>query len=175
MESALTNACTIKIDNFEGPFDLLFHLIEKNQFNIYDIPINTITDQYMDYLFAMQEMDLEIASEFLVMASTLLHIKSKMLLPSRKEEQQQEEDPREELVSRLLEYRKYKDFSYVLREREKEWTRVWWKLPEPITCVRRDEVVELVPEELRRVYTELLERNIKDESRCQRDEPHHPA
>ncbi|HPZ06121.1 MAG TPA: segregation/condensation protein A, partial [Clostridiales bacterium] len=87
MESALTKACKIKINNFEGPFDLLFHLIEKNQFNIYDIPINTITDQYMDYLFAMQEMDLEIASEFLVMASTLLHIKSKMLLPSRKEEQ----------------------------------------------------------------------------------------
>jgi len=161
LESALTNACTIKIDNFEGPFDLLFHLIEKNQFNIYDIPINTITDQYMDYLFTMQEMDLEIASEFLVMASTLLHIKSKMLLPSRKEEQQQEEDPREELVSRLLEYRKYKDFSYVLREREKEWAKVWWKLPEPITCVRKDEVVELVPEELRRVYTELLERNMK--------------
>ncbi|HPV01945.1 MAG TPA: segregation/condensation protein A [Clostridiales bacterium] len=159
MESSLTNACTIRIENFEGPFDLLFHLIEKNQFNIYDIPINTITDQYMDYLFAMQEMDLEIASEFLVMASTLLHIKSKMLLPSRKEEHQEEEDPREELVSRLLEYRKYKDFSYVLREREKEWSRVWWKLPEPIACIKKYDTVELVPGELKRVYQELLERN----------------
>ena len=161
MESALTKACKIKINNFEGPFDLLFHLIEKNQFNIYDIPINTITDQYMDYLFAMQEMDLEIASEFLVMASTLLHIKSKMLLPSRKEEQEQEEDPREELVLRLLEYRKYKDFSNVLREREKEWSKVCWKLPEVITLAQKDEIVEMIPDELKRVYTELLERNRK--------------
>jgi segregation and condensation protein A len=86
LESSLTNACKIRIENFEGPFDLLFHLIEKNQFSIYDIPINIITDQYMEYLFAMQELDLEVASEFLVMASTLLHIKSKMLLPSRKNE-----------------------------------------------------------------------------------------
>lgn len=159
MESALTNACKIKIDNFEGPFDLLFHLIEKNQFNIYDIPINTITDQYMDYLFAMQEMDLEIASEFLVMAATLLHIKSKMLLPNRKAEEQQEEDPREELVLRLLEYRKYKDFTNVLREHEKEWSKVWWKLPEVITFTRKDEVVEMIPGELKRVYMELLEKN----------------
>ncbi len=159
MESALTNACKIKIENFEGPFDLLFHLIEKNQFNIYDIPINIITDQYMEYLFAMQEMDLEIASEFLVMASTLLHIKSRMLLPSRKEEEQHEEDPREELVLRLLEYRKFKDFSQVLRQRETVWARVWWKLPEVISFTRKDEVLELVPEELKRVYTELLEKN----------------
>ncbi len=159
MESALTNACKIKIENFEGPFDLLFHLIEKNQFNIYDIPINIITDQYMEYLFAMQEMDLEIASEFLVMASTLLHIKSRMLLPSRKEEEQHEEDPREELVLRLLEYRKFKDFSQVLRQRETVWARVWWKLPEVISFTRKDEGLELVPEKLKRFYTELLEKN----------------
>ncbi len=159
MESALTNACKIKIENFEGPFDLLFHLIEKNQFNIYDIPINIITDQYMEYLFAMQEMDLEVASEFLVMASTLLHIKSRMLLPSRKEDQQQEDDPREELVIRLLEYKKFKKFSGVLREREKEWSKVCWKLPEVISFARKDEVMELIPEELKRVYTELLEKN----------------
>jgi len=83
----------------KGPFDLLFHLIEKNQINIYDIPIHEITDQYMDYLFAMQELDLEIASEFLVMAATLLHIKSKLLLPSPKREKEEDEpDPREELV-----------------------------------------------------------------------------
>ena len=84
MESVLSNACTIKIQNFEGPLDLLFHLIEKNKIDIYDIPIDEITDQYMDYLFKMQEMDLEIASEFLVMAATLLHIKSKLLLPNPK-------------------------------------------------------------------------------------------
>ena len=125
MESALTNACTIKIQNFEGPFDLLFHLIEENKVNIYDIPINIITDQYMEYLFAMQELDLEITSEFLVMASTLLHIKSKMLLPDKKENRQEEEDPREVLVLKLLEYRKYKEFSQVLRQREIEWSRLF--------------------------------------------------
>ena len=83
LESVLTNACRIKIDNFEGPFDLLFHLIEKNQFNIYDIPINIITDQYMEYLFSMRELDMEIASEFLVMAATLLHINHVCFCPQR--------------------------------------------------------------------------------------------
>ncbi len=161
MESSLTNACKIKIENFEGPFDLLFHLIEKNQFSIYDIPINIITDQYMEYLFAMQELDLEVASEFLVMASTLLHIKSKMLLPSRKNEVEQEEDPREELVVRLLEYKKFKAFTNILRQREAHWSNVYWKLPEVISFARSDEVLELVPSELKRVYLELLERNRK--------------
>jgi segregation and condensation protein A len=159
LESVLTNACKIKIDNFEGPFDLLFHLIEKNQFSIYDIPINIITDQYMEYLFAMQELDLEVTSEFLVMAATLLHIKSRMLLPSKKEEQKEEEDPREELVMRLLEYRKFKYFSNVLRQREKEWSKVYYKLPEIIQFKKREETLELAPDELRRIYEELLERN----------------
>lgn len=161
MESSLTNACKIRIENFEGPFDLLFHLIEKNQFSIYDIPINIITDQYMDYLFAMQELDLEVTSEFLVMASTLLHIKSKMLLPSRKDEIQQEEDPREELVLRLLEYKKFKAFTDTLRQREKDWSRVYWKLPEVISFARKDEVLELIPSELKRIYLELLDKNRK--------------
>lgn len=161
MESALTNACRIKIDNFEGPYDLLFHLIEKNQFSIYDIPINIITDQYMDYLFAMQEMDMEIASEFLVMTATLLHIKSRMLLPSRKEEQQEEVDPREELVMRLLEYRKFKEVSNIFKQREIEWSQVFYKLPEIISFAKKDEIIEMVPGELQRVYTELLERNRK--------------
>ncbi len=161
MESALTNACKIKIDNFEGPFDLLFHLIEKNQFSIYDIPINIITDQYMEYLFAMQELDMEVASEFLVMAATLLHIKSRMLLPSKKEEQQEELDPREELVMRLLEYRKFKQFSNTLRQREKDWAQAYYKLPEIIQFTRRDEILELVPDELKRIYISLLEENKK--------------
>ncbi len=159
MESALTNACKIKIENFEGPYDLLFHLIEKNQFSIYDIPINTITDQYMEYLFAMQEMDMEIASEFLLMTATLLHIKSRMLLPSRKLEEQEEVDPREELVLRLLEYRKYKEFSNVLRQQEEEWARVCYKLPEIVPITKRDETLELIPAELHRIYMELLEAN----------------
>lgn len=161
MESVLTNACKIKIDNFEGPFDLLFHLIEKNQFSIYDIPINIITDQYMEYLFAMQELDLEVTSEFLVTAATLLHIKSGMLLPSRKEEQQDEADPREELVARLLEYKKFKEFSSVLRQHEKEWSQAYYKLPEIIQVARKEETLELIPAELQRIYTELLEKNRK--------------
>jgi segregation and condensation protein A len=155
----LTNACRIKIDNFEGPFDLLFHLIEKNQFNIYDIPINIITDQYMEYLFAMQELDLEIASEFLVMAATLLHIKSRMLLPERNQKEPEETDPREELVMRLLEYRKFKDFTNVLRQREYEWAKVFYKLPEIIGVPDNEEVLELEPCKLRDVYLELLDKN----------------
>lgn len=161
MESVLTNACRIKIVNFEGPFDLLFHLIEKNQFSIYDIPINIITDQYMEYLFSMQELDLEVTSEFLVTAATLLHIKSKMLLPSKKEEQQEETDPREELVMRLLKYRKFKEFSGILRQREKDWALVYYKLPEIIPYTQKEEILELIPGELQRIYTELLEKNKK--------------
>ena len=159
MESALTHACTIKIDNFEGPFDLLFHLIEKNRFSIYDIPISIIADQYIEYLSAMRELDMEVASEFLVTAATLLHIKSRMLLPSKKEEEQEEKDPREELVMRLLEYKKFKEFSFTLKQREKEWAGVYYKLPEIIPVPQREEVLELVPDELRRVYAGLLVKN----------------
>lgn len=161
MESALTKACTIKIQNFEGPFDLLFHLIEKNQVNIYDIPINEITDQYMEYLFAMKELDLEIASEFLVMAATLLHIKSKMLLPEKKEKAEEEIDPREELVLKLIEYKKFKDFSKELKKREEIWDKVYYKLPEIIEFAQEEEIIELSAAELRSSYIELLEKNRK--------------
>jgi len=159
MESALTNACKIRIRNFEGPFDLLFHLIEKNQFNIYDIPINDITDQYMEYLAAMQELDLEIASEFLVTAATLLHIKSKMLLPDVKEKREEEVDPREELVLRLVEYKRYKEFSRILREKESQWEKAFYKLPERIGFEWEEPVYELSLDELKRVYREINERN----------------
>jgi len=155
----LTKACKIKIQNFEGPFDLLFHLIEKNQINIYDIPINEITDQYMDYLFAMRELDLEIASEFLVMAATLLHIKSRMLLPDRKEKQEEESDPREELVLKLIEYKKYKEFSVILKQREAEWGKLYYKLPEIIDFRHDEEVMELSADELKRIYADLLAKN----------------
>lgn len=160
MESVLTKACTIKIDNFEGPFDLLFHLMEKNQVSIYDIPVNIIADQYMEYLFAMKEMDLEIASEFLVMAATLLHIKSRMLLPEKKEQSTEEVDPREELIMRLIEYRKYKDFSGSLREREREWSGIYYKTPEIIKLTREDEILELDPLLLKKYYSDVLARNL---------------
>lgn len=161
MESSLTKACTIKIQNFEGPFDLLFHLIEKSQVNICDIPVNEITNQYMDYLFAMQQLDLEITSEFLVMAATLLHIKSKMLLPEKKEKQEDEVDPREELITKLIEYKKYKEFSRTLREREKEWDKVYYKLPEAIEFKWDDVILELSPDVLHKMYMRLIERNKK--------------
>ncbi len=161
MESALTKACTLKLDNFEGPFDLLFHLFEKNQVDIYDIPINAITDQYLDYLYAMQQLDLEVASEFLVMASTLLHIKSKMLLPEKKEQKEEELDPREELVRRLIEYKRYKEFTLELKEFEKKWDTVVFRLPEIIDLPVREEVLEIDPQVLRRQYLAILDRNRK--------------
>ena len=105
----------IKIDAFEGPMDLLMHLIEKNKIDIYDIPIAELTRQYLDYLDKFREFNIEIASSFLVMAATLLQIKSRMMLPKApKEEGVPEEDPRLELVQRILEYRKFKQVSQVL-------------------------------------------------------------
>ncbi|HOQ38095.1 MAG TPA: segregation/condensation protein A [Acetivibrio sp.] len=161
MESALTKACTIKIQNFEGPFDLLFHLIEKNKINIYDIPINEITDQYMDYLFKMQELDMEVASEFLVMAATLLHIKSRLLLPNPRQDEKEEIDPREELVLKLVEYKRYKRFTEILKQREQEGEKYFYRGPEEIDIRHVDEPVELSYDEIKRVYLELVERNEK--------------
>lgn len=108
----------VKLQVFEGPLDLLLHLIDKNKVNIYDIPIVEITDQYMEYISEMQKQDLNVMSEFLVMAATLLDIKSKMLLPPEVDEEGEELDPRAELVEKLLEYKMYKYMSYELRERE---------------------------------------------------------
>lgn len=99
----------IELESFQGPLDLLLHLIRKNELDIYDIPIAEITNQYLSYLDIMRELDLEVASEFLVMASTLMYIKSRMLLPVDEEEEEEEgEDPREELIRRLIEYQRYK-------------------------------------------------------------------
>lgn len=106
----------VRLDAFEGPLDLLLHLIDKNKVNIYDIPIAEITDQYMEYLDQMQQRDLDLMSEFLVMAATLLDIKSRMLLPAEKDEEGNDQDPREELVQQLLEYKMYKYMSYELKE-----------------------------------------------------------
>ncbi len=99
----------IELESFQGPLDLLLHLIRKNELDIYDIPIARITDQYLSYLDIMRDLDLEVASEFLVMASTLMYIKSRMLLPVDEEEEEgEDEDPREELIRRLIEYQRYK-------------------------------------------------------------------
>lgn len=123
----------ININNFQGPFDLLLHLIKKNEMDIYDIKIHEITNQYMEYLNEMKEVDLEITSEFIVIAATLLEIKSKFLLPKNKgEEEEEEKDPREELVSKLLEYKKFKAVSSYLRQRQEESGVVFSKKPEII-------------------------------------------
>ena len=108
----------LRLQHFEGPLDLLCHLIEKNDIDICDIPIAEITSQYMDYLAAMKKLDMDIASEFLLMGATLVHIKSRMMLPGKKNgaAEDGEVDPREELVRRLLEYKMYKYMSYDLRE-----------------------------------------------------------
>jgi segregation and condensation protein A len=115
------DAISIKLDGFEGPLDLLLHLIRKNEVNIYDIPIALITEQYFQYVELMQELDLDVAGEFLVMASTLIHIKSRMLLPRpdpSQDDLEGEEDPREALVRRLLEHQKYKAAAELLHEQE---------------------------------------------------------
>lgn len=110
-------ALSVKIESFEGPLDLLLHLIDINKFNIFDIPIVEITAQYMEYLRSMESQDLNVMSEFLVMAATLLEIKAKMLLPVEVDEEGEEIDPRDELVQKLLEYKMYKYMSYELRDR----------------------------------------------------------
>jgi segregation and condensation protein A len=107
----------LKLSNFEGPLDLLLHLIKLNEVNIYDIPISTITDQYIEYLEMMKELDLDVASEFLVMAATLMEIKSRMLLPTQPGEEEEEEDPRFELIEQILEYKKYKELAGNLGEK----------------------------------------------------------
>ncbi len=110
-------AIPVKLQAFEGPLDLLLHLIDKNKIDIYDIPIAEITDQYMAYVREMDTDDMNVTSEFLVMAATLLDIKSRMLLPRTEEEEEEEEDPREELVRRLLEYKMFKYLAGELKDR----------------------------------------------------------
>lgn len=120
---------SVKLEAFEGPLDLLLHLIDKNKVNIYDIPIVMITEQYLEYVNAMDKTDLNTISEFLVMAATLLDIKSKMLLPKQVNEEGEEEDPRQELVERLLEYKMYKYVSFELKDRQVDAQRALYKRP----------------------------------------------
>ena len=122
-------AIPVKLEVFEGPLDLLLHLIDKNKIDIYDIPIVEITNQYMEYIRAMEKEDLNIMSEFLLMAATLLDIKCRMLLPKEVNEEGEEEDPRQELVEQLLEYKMYKYMSYELRDRQVEGEQAMYRSP----------------------------------------------
>lgn len=128
----------IKIPVFEGPFDLLLHLIRENKLDIYDIPIALITGRYLEYIEIMKELNLEIAGDFLVMAATLIHIKSRMLLPPDEQAPPEEqEDPRIELVQRLVEYQRYKDAAGNLKIREEEWIKIFHR--EPISSEGEEE------------------------------------
>ena len=122
-------ALPVKIENFEGPLDLLLHLIDVNKFNIFDIPIVEITEQYLEFVRNMKTKDLNVMSEFLVMAATLLEIKAKMLLPVEIDEDGEEIDPREELVQKLLEYKMYKYMSYELKDRMQDAAKAMYKDP----------------------------------------------
>lgn len=121
---------SIRLPIFEGPFDLLLHLIKENKIDIYDIPISLITKQYLEYIEMMKELNLEIAGEFLVMASTLIHIKSRMLLPIEETAEDEEpQDPRLELVHKLLEYQAFKEAALGLKEKEQEMQLVFTRPP----------------------------------------------
>ena len=123
----------VRLPEFQGPLDLLLHLIQKNELDIYDIPIALITDQYLEEMMRMQELNLEVAGEFLLMAATLIYLKSKMLLPSSPqslEGEASDEDPRRELVERLVEYRKYKEAALTLEQKEDEMQQHFSRLPD---------------------------------------------
>jgi segregation and condensation protein A len=130
----------ITLQAFEGPLDLLVHLIKRNQVNVYDIPIALVTRQYLEYLNLMQELNLDVASEFLVMAATLIHIKSRMLLPRPDPTQadEPEEDPRDVLVRRLLEHEKFKAAAELLHEREQVRSAQWQRPDERIADLAGD-------------------------------------
>lgn len=158
----------VKLQVFEGPLDLLLHLIDKNKIDIYDIPIVEITNQYMEYIKAMEKEDLNVMSEFLVMAATLLDIKCKMLLPKEVNEDGEEEDPRQELVEQLLEYKMYKYMSYELKDRELESERVMYKTPtipqevmEYEQPVNLDELLEdLTLHKLNHIFKDVMKRQV---------------
>ena len=159
-------AIPLKLQVFEGPMDLLMHLIEKNKIDIYDIPIVTITDQYLEYVHRMEHDDMNVTSEFLVMAATLLDIKSRMLLPREENEEGEEEDPRDELVKRLLEYKMYKYMSEELKEKSRHAGMSYFKpqdLPEEVRSyvppLNYEELIgDRTVQSLENVFKEVLKR-----------------
>ncbi len=152
-----TNKYEIKIDNFEGPLDLLCHLIEKNKLDIFEVKISDITDQYIDYINQMEKINLEVTSEFLIMASTLLYLKSKTLLP--KETEDEEELTEEQLLQRIIDYKKYKEISKRLKENYEIFSKRIFKLPEiielPKQQLERNYEKNIIPE----LYAEVINKN----------------
>ena len=129
----------VKLDAFNGPLDLLLHLIQKYEIDIYDIPMKALTEQYMQYVHAMNQLEINVASEYLVMASELLMIKSKLLLPQTSIEEDIEEDPREDLVGRLIEYQNYKEYTEILNTMKEERDLYFTKHPTDLTHLETNE------------------------------------
>lgn len=152
-----TQKYAIKLDNFQGPLDLLCNLIEKNKMSIYDIKLDEITDQYIEYLNKAQELNLEIASEFLSLASTLLYIKSKKLLPNKQEEE--EEISEEELIRRIVEYKKYKDITAKLKQNFEIYSNRFYKLPENIELPKQKLEDEYEKNIIPNLYEKLWNKN----------------
>lgn len=161
--SEVINQPNIQLREFEGPLDLLYSLIVKNDIDIFDIPISEITEKYMDYLEQMKKLDMEIASEFIVMAATLVHIKSRIMLPSRKDLQgEQEEDPREELVISLLRYRRCKMLAKELKKRNEIYRDCCYRLPATAKQMSVNIVYppqEFVPKEFDKAIDNICKRN----------------
>ena len=147
----------LRLDNFEGPLDLLCYLIDKNKMDIYKVSISDITDQYIQYLKEQEELNLEIASEFLVMASTLLLIKSKGLLP--KVEEEEEEITEEELLRRIIDYKKYKEISKVFKEKIEVFSKRFYKLPDKIELPKQEIEKKFTMEDIVEKYKLLIEKN----------------
>lgn len=159
----------VKLEVFEGPLDLLIHLIDKNKVNIYDIPIVTITEQYMEYIEAMEKKDMDVMSEFLVMAATLVNIKSKMLLPRDETISEEEhEDPRRELVERLLEYKMFKYVSDELKDKQIDASKIMFKdstIPHEISNYKEevdlDELLsDLTLSRLQSIFDSVIKRQV---------------
>lgn len=152
-----TKKYSIKLENFEGPLDVLCHLIDKNKMDIYDINISEITDQYIEFIKQMKEMNLDITSEFLVMSSTLLYLKSKHLLP--KVEEDEEEITEDELIRRIIEYKKYKEITKKLRENFENYSKRFYRISEEIKLPKQKIEVEYNAEIIPDLYKKLLQRN----------------
>ncbi len=160
MQNVLTmksNQYAIKLENFEGPLDLLCHLIDKNKMDIYDIKISEIADQYIEYIRELERMNLEITSEFLIMASTLLYLKSKALLP--KQVEPEEELTEEQLIERIIEYKKYKEITNKLKENYLQFSNRIFRLPEEIKLPKQKLEKEYTKEIIPKLYGELINRS----------------
>lgn len=158
---------TLKIDDFEGPLDLLLHLIKENKMDLLNLKIEKIIEEYLEFIEKMEEMNLDIASSYLVMASELIEMKSKLLLPRQEKEEETEEDPKEKLINRLVEYQKYKELTKDFRQLEKERKEIHTKLPENLKEYQENGIVitntNVTLDDLLNAFQKFLERKKQEE------------